>query len=118
IVGVGDLRAQVGDGGVDEPAQLRSLGVGEVQLHAAMMPPGHARGSGRRRRSRSASTCITGPTKATAVEVDLAARDGRLELLLRDDGVGPGEEAAGGRGLENMRTRAVRLGGTLAIAPG
>ena len=38
-----------------------------------------------------------------------------LELTVSDDGVGPGTERAGGVGLDSMRQRAARLGGTLSV---
>ncbi len=52
---------------------------------------------------------------AGSTEVILRAADGRLTLEVRDDGKGPGD-GLGGRGVENMRTRAARLGGEFSIS--
>jgi len=51
---------------------------------------------------------------ATSAEVTIRAANGRLELCVVDDGRGPPRveaPAAGGRGLENLRSRAHELGG-------
>lgn len=59
--------------------------------------------------------------RASAIDVSLAVRDGRLVLVVRDDGggiSGDGGEGSGGRGghgLASMRERAERCGGTLSI---
>jgi two-component system, NarL family, sensor histidine kinase DevS len=58
--------------------------------------------------------------QAHAVQVDLDGRQGGLLLTVTDDGVGlpdGGQDLLGHQGLRNMRARAARLGGTLAIAP-
>jgi len=53
------------------------------------------------------------------VEVKVAARDGRIEIEVSDDG--PGIALASlpdGRGLQMLRDRLERMGGTLSIGPG
>ena len=42
--------------------------------------------------------------------------DGQLQLDVVDNGRGAAGANPGGRGLSNMRTRAARLGGQLAVA--
>jgi signal transduction histidine kinase len=56
---------------------------------------------------------------AKAVEVTLVATDDDVTLSVEDDGVGPPPEGTptGGRGLVNLETRAVRLGGTFELRP-
>lgn len=53
--------------------------------------------------------------RASSVEVVVSAQDHRLEVLVLDNGVGPGAPRAGGRGLGNMHSRAVRLGGSAVL---
>ena len=48
---------------------------------------------------------------ASAVDVTITARDGVVTLLVEDDGAGPSQFEPGGRGLENMKSRAQQLGG-------
>lgn len=52
---------------------------------------------------------------AKRVEVSVLGRDGAIELIVRDDGMGF-EHAAGGHGLASMRTRIESIGGTFTIA--
>jgi signal transduction histidine kinase len=47
--------------------------------------------------------------------VGLRVQDGALRLLVQDDGRGDAGANPGGRGLGNMRTRAAKLGGALAV---
>jgi ligand-binding sensor domain-containing protein len=50
------------------------------------------------------------------IELSVAVHGRRLEVVLRDDGRGFDPEGSfGGNGLENMRTRAARIGGALRI---
>ena len=50
------------------------------------------------------------------IELSVALRGRRLEVVLRDDGRGfDPARGSGGNGLENMRTRATRIGGALWI---
>lgn len=59
---------------------------------------------------------------ATRVDVRIETIDGQLTLVIRDNGRGFAADAAshqgGSMGLQNMRTRAARLGGTLEIRSG
>jgi signal transduction histidine kinase len=52
------------------------------------------------------------------VEVSLCFRPDELNLVVEDDGCGCGaDESVAGQGLRNMRERARRLGGRLAVEP-
>ena len=53
--------------------------------------------------------------KATAVDVRFSIEGGRVSLEVRDNGIGLAGKRATGRGLANMRTRALEMGGDLAI---
>lgn len=66
---------------------------------------------------REALTNVARHARATSAEVEVALAGDRLEVQVRDDGVGPG---TGSRrsGLATMRRRAQRHGGDLAIAAG
>jgi signal transduction histidine kinase len=55
---------------------------------------------------------------AASVEVRVTAAAGQLTLAVEDDGTGPGDRTAGGRGVANMRSRADELGGDLRLGPG
>jgi signal transduction histidine kinase len=61
-----------------------------------------------------ALTNVVRHSSATSCTVQLRVGD-CLELVVSDDGVGPGEEREGGVGLGSMRQRAARLGGSLAV---
>jgi signal transduction histidine kinase len=61
---------------------------------------------------REALSNITRHAGAHHVAVELLADRGKLTLTVRDDGVGLTAIGSGGRGLKNMRARAVHLGGT------
>ncbi|KRE42166.1 sensor histidine kinase [Knoellia sp. Soil729] len=52
---------------------------------------------------------------ATRCIVRLVHSDNSLQVLVTDDGRGPGAGRASGHGVESMRRRAVDIGGTLAI---
>lgn len=56
---------------------------------------------------------------ATRVDVHIETAEGQLRLSVRDNGNGftggSASQTSGGMGLQNMRTRAARLGGTLDI---
>jgi signal transduction histidine kinase len=57
--------------------------------------------------------------RAATAQISLRRRDGQIELLVEDDGVGPGSEAAGtpgGFGLLGLRERVELLGGRLGFA--
>ena len=66
---------------------------------------------------REALSNVTRHAEATAVAVDLAAADDELVLVVEDNGIAGFDLASGGRGIENMRARATRLGGSLSISP-
>ena len=55
---------------------------------------------------------------ATKVEVSLVTADGELDLSVVDDGKGITEGVTGGRGLDNMRTRAALVNGEVKWGPG
>ena len=61
--------------------------------------------------------------EATAVTIDVRARDGRLTITIEDDGNGlmatakGGPLSSGGNGLGNMQARAADLGGSCRIKP-
>jgi signal transduction histidine kinase len=52
---------------------------------------------------------------ASAVDVRLVALDAQLRLEVTDDGVGVDSSSSGGRGLHNLRSRAMDLGGECTI---
>jgi signal transduction histidine kinase len=52
--------------------------------------------------------------RASVVEVQLAVRDGRLHVSIRDDGVG-GADPSRGSGLIGLIDRVEALGGTIAV---
>jgi signal transduction histidine kinase len=57
--------------------------------------------------------------EASSAAVSLSTKDGWLELRVTDDGKGAvddGNAITGGRGLENIRTRAARLGGRTELS--
>jgi signal transduction histidine kinase len=56
---------------------------------------------------------------ASRVDVCLTAGDGRVQLTVTDDGIGPQEvHGSAGMGLENLRMRASDRGGECSLAPG
>ena len=52
--------------------------------------------------------------QASVAQVHAQARDGRLQLWVRDDGVG-GAEPGGGSGLVGLADRVDALGGTISV---
>jgi signal transduction histidine kinase len=60
---------------------------------------------------------VTRHAAARKVEVSVVTADGDLRLTVTDDGRGLVETVSGGRGLENIRARALRLGGEAAWEP-
>jgi signal transduction histidine kinase len=66
---------------------------------------------------REALTNAARHAHATVVDVELSATDDRLTLDVRDDGGGMGETTRRS-GLANLRHRAERHGGTLAVDSG
>jgi signal transduction histidine kinase len=67
--------------------------------------------------AQEALTNVTKYAAATRVRIRLSSRDGRLRLVIRDDGKGfdPGSADVHGLGLQGMRERADLIGGTLVI---
>ena len=56
--------------------------------------------------------------QASEIAVDVTVDDVCVTLTVDDDGVGlPAATGGGGRGLENLATRARRLGGSFEIGP-
>jgi signal transduction histidine kinase len=53
---------------------------------------------------------------ASMIDVVLATVGGRVVLTVRDDGVGPNDQASAGNGLRNMASRAELLGGQCVVA--
>jgi two-component system sensor histidine kinase UhpB len=68
--------------------------------------------------AQEALTNVLKHAKASRVEVSLAQSDARLTLMISDNGLGRAAPAGSGRGLANMRARALRLGATLELALG
>jgi signal transduction histidine kinase len=66
---------------------------------------------------REALSNITRHAMASNAVVELVARDDVLTLVIEDDGSADFDYNAGGRGIDNMRARAVRLGGMFTIEP-
>jgi signal transduction histidine kinase len=56
--------------------------------------------------------------EASRVEVSLVVGDGELTISVLDDGRGIAEGITGGRGMDNLRVRATRLGGAVEWRPG
>lgn len=58
-------------------------------------------------------------SRARRVDFEVQVGDGRLTLLVVDDGVGlPPEFDSAGHGLANLRSRAAELGGQFTVGPG
>jgi signal transduction histidine kinase len=57
---------------------------------------------------------VTRHAAASRVDVSVATTGGELVVTITDDGRGLTETMSGGRGLENIRARAKRLGGEAA----
>jgi len=68
------------------------------------------------RAAQEALTNVQRHAQAGTVWLRLARRDGEIELLVGDDGVGfPANAEGGGFGLRGLRERAARLGGALRL---
>jgi signal transduction histidine kinase len=68
---------------------------------------------------REALTNVARHAGARTTDVNVMVDDRDVVLTVTDDGVGPPPEPrVGGRGLDNMRTRAERLGGDFELRPG
>lgn len=63
-----------------------------------------------------ALTNVVKHSAARSASIDLSRKDGRLSVLLRDDGVGLGAvNGNNGHGLINLRERVEALGGHLTV---
>jgi signal transduction histidine kinase len=67
---------------------------------------------------REALSNVARHARASSTTVSVSVGDGRVTLRVVDDGVGPSTEPSGGRGLENLRSRAEELGGRCRVAAG
>lgn len=66
--------------------------------------------------AQEALTNVAKHSRATRVDLSLRHRDGRVSLRIHDNGIGAAAGRSGaGRGLHNMRARALQLGGRLEI---
>lgn len=65
-----------------------------------------------------ALTNIVRHSGARHADVTIRLTDGRLELIITDDGNGPDDEQTPGQGLIGMRERVRMLGGTVHTGPG
>lgn len=64
---------------------------------------------------REALTNVAKHAKAMSAHVWVGVRDGILSAQVADDGVGIQAGSVGGRGIENLRARADRMGGTFEL---
>lgn len=114
---------------VDLLKELSDLGAGidRPRIHLEVPDEFPALGEGDPRRAeallRSAQEIVTNAVRHSEAEnlwLRLAATDGGVELVARDDGRGPTADATDGHGLAGMAERVERLGGRLAVggAPG
>jgi signal transduction histidine kinase len=63
-----------------------------------------------------ALTNIVKHSAASAAGVDMSTQDGRLTVLVHDNGIGLSPAAGNGQGLTNLRDRVEALGGRLRVA--
>lgn len=66
---------------------------------------------------REALSNVTRHAAARAARVSVTVAEGRLSVVVEDDGRGPGSGTRGGTGLANLRQRAAALGGDAALDP-
>ena len=66
---------------------------------------------------REALSNVARHAEATSVTVDIVTREGLLSVVVIDNGIAGYQPVTGGRGIDNMRARASRLGGTMSIEP-
>lgn len=109
LVGALQQRLEAVEGRAGVAARLRVKG--EVDLSAAAE-------EGLYRIAQEALNNALKHAHAQTVEVQVAATDAHLHLIIADDGQGfdPQAERGGGMGLVSMRERAAGLGATLEIA--
>jgi signal transduction histidine kinase len=67
--------------------------------------------------TREALTNVGKHAQARGVEVSIEVRDSQLTVMVTDNGVGFEIGHVRGRGLDNLRTRSARMGGTFHIGP-
>lgn len=67
---------------------------------------------------REALANVARHARASSATVDISATDGEITLVVADDGIGPAPVPAGGRGLANLRSRALELGGDCSVRAG
>ena len=65
--------------------------------------------------AQEALTNVLRHARAAEVMLELSRRDGELTLRVSDDGIGIGEGADGGGGLQGMRERALLVGGHVSV---
>ena len=66
---------------------------------------------------REGLTNVAKHAKASTAQVWIEVRDGVLTATITDDGVGTSGGSGVGRGVENLRSRAAKFGGTTVVAP-
>jgi signal transduction histidine kinase len=66
---------------------------------------------------KEAITNVARHAQATRAAITLGVSGDRLTLVVEDDGRGPGDGRAEGRGVKNMAARAKALGGRLTVDP-
>ena len=66
---------------------------------------------------REGLTNVAKHAKASTAQVWIEVRAGVLTATITDDGVGTSGGSGVGRGVENLRTRAAKFGGTTVVAP-
>lgn len=67
---------------------------------------------------KEAFTNIVKHARASTVKVKLGCNDGLFILSIQDDGIGLLQAKSGGRGLANMKARALDIGGRLFVSSG
>jgi signal transduction histidine kinase len=99
---------------VDETRRASGLEVRWIHAAAPPLPPDRVTHVAAF--AREALSNAVRHAEAHAIEVQLEQSDGKLRLIVRDDGRGFSAQTPRGYGLRNMRDRARLLGGEIAIA--
>lgn len=118
----GDLDAAFGNFRFRWDQRLRDAGIAprwDLQPGAKPLPLSPHELLQLLRIAQEALTNVLKHARARRVRVHFGVDGRSLQLAVEDDGIGFAEMAAvgGGRGLANMRARAVRLGATLQVEP-